>query len=61
MNGWNTIKKVRTELSEAMYYAKHGNKTLANLCLTHAELLLKEYCAKAQNPEYGFEPEILGS
>ena len=55
MDGWNTIKKVRVELSEASKLAKTGNKSTAAACMGHARRLLEKYCKEERGPEHGFE------
>lgn len=55
MNGWDTIKEVRLEMSEASGLAKTGQKSTAYACLLHAKSLLERYCKKAKGPNYGFE------
>lgn len=55
MNGWETIKAVRVELSEATFVAKKGKKLLSRECMKHAMLLLAKYLDKAKSPKYGFE------
>lgn len=61
MNGWNTIKEVRTELSEALKLAKAGNKSTAAACMKHAKHLLTQYCKDKIAPGHGFDAEVLGS
>lgn len=61
MNGWNTIKQVRLEMTEARALAKQGDKKLARNCMKHARNLLMNYCKVERHPEHGFEAEILGS
>lgn len=55
MDGWETIKKVRIEMSEAAKLAKDGNKSTAAACMGHARKLLEWYCKHERGPEYGFE------
>lgn len=55
MNGWDTIKVVREELSEASSQAKKGNKSTAKVCLIHAMTMLGTYSEQAKGPDYGFE------
>jgi hypothetical protein len=61
MNGWHTIKKVRTELSEALRLAKHGQNATAHARVWRARELLDKYCKESRGPKYGFEAETLGS
>ncbi|MBA7494525.1 hypothetical protein ES702_05101 [subsurface metagenome] len=54
MNGWDAIKWVRVELSEATSQAKSGSKTTAAACLGHARRLLEKYCKEERGPDHGF-------
>lgn len=55
MDGWDTIKEVRLEMSEASGLAKTGQKATAYACMLYAKSLLERYCAKEKGPNYGFE------
>ena len=55
MDGWETIKKVRVELSEASKLAKTGSKSTAAACMSHAFKLLGMYVANERGPEHGFK------
>lgn len=55
MDGWDTIKNVRLELSEATRLAKDKEYSTAFACMQHAITLLMNYCNKERGPEHGFE------
>ncbi|MBA7648716.1 hypothetical protein ES703_56504 [subsurface metagenome] len=55
MDGWNTIKEVRVELSEATMLAKTGRQCTAYACMAHARDLLVTYCNKEKGGKHGFE------
>ncbi len=55
MDGWDTIKGVRVELSEAAKLADDGHKTAAYACMLHVKSLIEKYCKEAKGPDYGFE------
>jgi len=55
MDGWKTIKGVRTEMSEATKLAKTGSKSTAAACMAHAFKLLGMYVTNERGPEHGFE------
>ncbi|MBA7522333.1 hypothetical protein ES705_14451 [subsurface metagenome] len=55
MDGWQTIKEVRTDLSEASRLAKEGAHTTAAACMGHAQRLLESYCNSERGPKHGFE------
>jgi len=55
MNGWETIKEVRLELSEARGQACDGHKSTASACMKHATSLLLKYCTDERGPDHGFE------
>lgn len=55
MNGWDTIKEVRLELSEASKLAKTGSKSTASACMAHAFKIIGMYVATERGPEHGFE------
>lgn len=61
MNGWNTIKKVRSEMKKAEVLAKDGHKTSARNHLKYARNLLADYCKDERFPEHRFEVEEIGS
>jgi len=54
MNGWQTIKKVREELSEAKRLAESGDKSTANSCMNRCRLLLQKYSDDVKGIDYGF-------
>ncbi len=58
MNGWDTIKEVRRELSEAKGLACDGHFKTAYACMSHAKNLLVKYCETAKGPDYGFEGDV---
>ena len=55
MDGWNTIKNVRVEMSEALALAKDGNKSTACAAMCHAKNILVDYCETERGPDHGFE------
>lgn len=55
MNGWDTIKEVRAELSEASGLAKTGMKSTAAAAMGQARRLLEEYCEEERGPDHGFK------
>jgi len=55
MNGWETIKQVRVELSEAKGLACDGTFCTAYACMSHAKNLLDKYCKSQKGKKHGFE------
>ena len=54
VGGWQTIKEVRAELSEAKSLAEQGSKSTAYACMLYAKSLLERYCRAERGPDYGF-------
>lgn len=55
MDGWQAIKEVRLELSEANKLAKDGQKSIAKHCMRHAHVILVKYLEQERGPEHGFK------
>jgi len=55
MDGWQTIKEVRVELSEAKGLACDGHYKTAYACMSHAKNLLLKYCKTKKGPDHGFK------
>lgn len=59
MDGWQTIKEVRVELSEAKGLACEGHYKTAYACMNHAKNLLDQYCKSEKGRKHGFEGRII--
>jgi len=59
MNGWETIKQVRVELSEAKGQACDGHFKTAYACMSHAKNLLDKYCKSEKGRNHGFKRSII--
>lgn len=55
MDGMDTVKLVRANMSEATVLAKNGAKSTAYACMENAYKTLENYLNQAKGPDYGFE------